>query len=108
VHLAGTCGEAWGLLKQQNAPIVLCDRDFPGTEWRDVIQMMSSGPDLVYSILVSNVADDYLWNEVIRHGGYDVLSSPFREEELLRAMRLAWSYLSSSARSPAWLEKRVR
>ena len=101
VHFADTCGEAWEVLKQQKVPIVLCDRDFPGAEWRDVIQMMSSSPDLVYAILLSRVADDYLWNEVIRHGGYDVLSTPLREEEVLRAIRLGWSYWSSSTRSLA-------
>ena len=105
VHFPGSCVEAWHLLKQEKPPILLFDRDFPGTQWREVIQEMSSGPDLVYSVLLSRVADDYLWNEVIRHGGYDVLATPLKETEVLRAVRLGWSYLSSSTRLPSLLPK---
>ena len=95
VYFADICGQAWSLIQQQRAPIVLCDRDSPGTEWRDVIQMMSSAPAPVYAILLSRVADNYLWNEVIRNGGYDLVATPLREEEVLRAIRLGWSYWSS-------------
>jgi DNA-binding NtrC family response regulator len=97
---ASSCGEAWDLLNRYKAPIVICDREFPGAEWRDVIQMMSSATHLVYAILVSKVADDYLWSEVIRHGGYDLLAAPLREESLLRAVRLASSYWRSSMGMP--------
>ena len=105
VHFAETCGGAWDLLKQHRAPLALCDRDFPGTEWRDVIQMMSSTPTLVYAILLSRVADDNLWNEVIRHGGYDLIATPLREEDTLRAIRLGWSYWSTSMRIPPMMVK---
>ena len=94
VHFRDTCGEAWQLLQQHQIPIVLCDRELPGTEWRDVIHMMVSPPHFVYAILVSRVVDDYLWNEVIRHGGHDLLATPFLEEELLRTIRLARSYIA--------------
>lgn len=97
---AASCGEAWDLLNRYKVPIVICDREFPGTEWRDVIQMMSSAQHLVYAILVSKVADDYLWSEVIRHGGYDLLAAPLRDENLLRAVRLAWAYWRSSMGMP--------
>jgi DNA-binding response OmpR family regulator len=108
VYFAGTCGQAWDLLRQEKASIVLCDRDFPGTEWRDVIQLMSSAPQSVYVVLLSRVADDYLWNEVIRRGGYDLLPTPLREEEVLRAIRLGWSYWNSSMRVPPMLVKHYR
>jgi len=49
-------------------------------------------------LLVSRVVDDYLWNEVVRRGGYDVLSKPLREEEVARAIKLAWAYWNSAAR----------
>jgi len=45
--------------------------------------------------------DDYLWNEVVRRGGYDVLSKPLREEDLMRAIKLAWAYWNSAARRRA-------
>jgi FixJ family two-component response regulator len=43
-------------------------------------------------LLISTVADDNLWNEVVLNGGYDVLRKPLREADLLRAVKLAWSY----------------
>ncbi len=101
LHVASTCGEAWEFLLHFRAPIALCDRDFPGAEWRDVVQMMSSASHLVYPILASRVADDFLWNEVIRHGGYDLVATPLKEEDVVRAIRLAWSYWSSAVHTPA-------
>ena len=87
-------------LQETKTPIILWDRDLPATEWRGVIQMMTSAPHPVDAILVSKVADDYLWNEVIRHGGYDLLTSPIGEQETLRAIRLVWSYWISSMCMP--------
>lgn len=98
LHLAGNCGDAWNALNESKAPIVLCDRELPATDWRDVIQMMVSSEHRAYAILVSKVADDYLWNEVIRRGGHDLLATPLRGEDVLRAIRLGWSYWSSSMR----------
>jgi len=93
-----TCGEAWFLLEQTKAPIILCDRDIEDAEWRDVMRMMASSTHGACAILLSRVVDDYLWNEVIANGGYDVVSKPLREEDVVRSVRLAWSYWSSSTK----------
>jgi CheY-like chemotaxis protein len=85
--------------ENSKAQILLCDRNLPGADWREVVQTAASAPQLVYSILLSKVADDYLWNEVIRRGGYDLLVTPLREEDVLRAVRLGWSYWSSATKS---------
>ena len=105
LHFAATCGEARDALNESKAPIVLCDRELPATEWRDVIQMIVSSAHQTYAILVSKVADDYLWNEVIRRGGHDLLATPLREEDVLRAIRLAWSYWNSSMKVQPMLMK---
>ena len=85
--------------------MVLCDRELPAAEWRDVIQRMVSSGHQAYAILVSKVADDYLWNEVIRRGGHDLLTTPLREEEVLRAIRLAWFYWSNSMKAQPMVMK---
>lgn len=36
-------------------------------------------------ILISRVADEYLWNELFRIGGFDVLRKPLRADEVERA-----------------------
>jgi len=108
VFFAETCGGAWDILNSRKVPIALCDRELAGTEWRDVIPMMTASPHPVYAILVSRVADDYLWNEVIRHGGHDLIASPLRQDDVVRAIRLAWTYWSSSMRVPPMLLKHYR
>ncbi|MEQ1946960.1 MAG: hypothetical protein ABL995_07215 [Bryobacteraceae bacterium] len=100
VEFARTLGEAWELLQQKKTPIVLYDRDLPATNWREAMQILSSTPTPVYTILLSRVADDYLWAEVIRRGGHDLLSTPLRSDDVVRAIRLAWSFWTNSMRVP--------
>jgi len=89
---AGTCEEARAALDKLKAPVILCDRDLPGNGWRATVESLASSPSRACIILVSSVADTYLWNEVARTGGFDVLCKPFREDEVVRTVRLAWSY----------------
>ena len=96
VRFTDSCSEAWTIANQMEAPVILCDRDLPGAEWRDVMQILASAPQRPSVILMSRVANDHLWQEVIRHGGYAVLSKPLREEDVVRSVRLAWSYWSSA------------
>jgi len=100
VRFADSCSEAWTIANQWEAPVILCDRDLPGAEWRDVMQILASAPQHPSVILTSRVVDDYLWQEVIHNGGYDVLPKPLREEDVVRSVRLAWSYWSSAMKMP--------
>jgi len=43
-------------------------------------------------ILVSGVVDAYLWDEVVRKGGFDLLPKPLRKEGVIRTVRLARSH----------------
>jgi hypothetical protein len=56
---------------------------------------------------MSRVVDEYLWNETVRRGGYDVVSKPLREEDLIRVVRLAWSYWSIAKPTVAVQERRT-
>ncbi len=94
----GTLEEARTVLEKVRAPVVLCDRDLPGSGWRSTVERLASSPHRACVILVSAVADSYLWNEVVRTGGFDVLSKPFREDDVARAVRLAWSYWNNAAK----------
>jgi len=98
VLFVGTLEEARTVLEKVRAPVVLCDRDLPGSGWRSTVEGLASSPHRACIILVSAVADSYLWNEVVRTGGFDVLSKPFREDDVARAVRLAWSYWNTAAK----------
>jgi len=102
VLFADTCDQARSALDQLQAPVILCDRDLQGGEWRDVVQVLASSPHRACVILMSRVVDDYLWNEVAQRGGYDVLLKPLHEEDVVRTVRLAWSYWSATRRVSAF------
>lgn len=97
-----TCEDARIALHQLKAPVILCDRDLSGRGWRETVEDLASSPHRACIILVSEVVDTYLWNEVVRTGGYDVLSKPLREDDVVRAVRLAWSYWNSATRTAAF------
>src|SRR5690348_5812655 len=86
--------QASTLLGARPIPIVLCDRDLPGVDWRQAVRRLADGQSRV--MLTSFVADDYLWDEVIRYGGYDVISKPFREDEVLHTVQFAWAAIMKS------------
>ena len=100
VLLADTCADARIALGKLKASVILCDRDLPGRGWRETVGDLASSTHRTCILLVSEVVDTYLWNEVVRMGGYDVLSKPLREDEVVRAVRLA-SYWNSETRTSA-------
>lgn len=77
----------------QRADIILCDRDLPGTDWRTNVSALHRAAPESRIILISSVNDEYLWNEVIRHGGFDVVKKPLQEAQVISAIRFALSYV---------------
>jgi ribulose 1,5-bisphosphate carboxylase large subunit-like protein len=67
-------------------------------EWRAVVTGFAAASGGACIMLVSKVIDDYLWNELVSNGGYEVLRKPLRENEVSRAVRMAWSFWSSTAK----------
>jgi DNA-binding NtrC family response regulator len=96
IHFAESRVEAWDTLNRLNSPLILYDRDWPDAEWRTTVQTFASSPHRSCVILASRVADDNLWQELIRCGGYDLLAKPFRADDVARALKLALSYWNSA------------
>jgi CheY-like chemotaxis protein len=92
VSIVGSSDAALAALNEQPTPLVICDRDLPGEGWREVLARIAAEPQAVCVLLASSVVDDYLWRQVIRHHGYDVVAKPFQPEELRRAVTFAWSW----------------
>lgn len=92
LEFAATCKSAVERLREETFAIVLCDRELPGSDWRQMVESLLAGSPGVCLILTSPVNDDYLWQEVIQRGGYDVLTRPFQEDKVRNAIDLAWSY----------------
>ena len=96
--LTGSCDEALEALKKMRTAVILCDRDLPGLDWRDALQTLAASRPDCPIVLTSSVNDEYLWDEVIHKGGYDVLAKPLQENQTVRAVNLAWSYSKERAR----------
>jgi DNA-binding NtrC family response regulator len=98
LHFAESYDEGQALANQLTAPVVLFDRNWPGAEWKLDVAGLAASPHHPCVILMSSVADDYLFQEVIRRGGYDVLPKPLRPDNAARVLKLALSYWSRSAK----------
>jgi DNA-binding response OmpR family regulator len=96
MHFAKSFDEACALANQLVAPVVLFDRNWPGTDWRTSVERLAALPHHSCVILLSGVADDYLRQELVRQGGYDVLPKPLRSDKVVRVVKLALSYWNSS------------
>lgn len=101
VRFAESCEEACSVANQLTAPVILLDRDWPDTEWRTAVERLTASPHHACVILMSGVSDDYLWQELIRRGGYDVLSKPLQADKVARVVKLALSYWSSAPKPAA-------
>jgi len=96
IHFAESHMDAWEALNRLNSPVILYDRDWPDAEWRTTVQALASSPHRSCVILASRVVDDYLWQELIRCGGHDLLAKPFRADDVARSLKLALSYWKSA------------
>jgi len=102
VQFADTCAEAIAASDPRRVPVILCDRDLPSSDWRDAVQTLAASSRPACVILLSNIVDDSLWEEVIRHGGYDVLAKPLRRSDVIRVVKLARSFWCSMMKMPAY------
>jgi CheY-like chemotaxis protein len=87
---SATLASTLAALRQRRIPIVLCDGDENPLAWREILQATQglSAPPCV--IVASRVADDRLWAEVLNSGGFDVLSKPFTQADVIRVIHSAW------------------
>lgn len=106
VHFVDSLAATLAAAASFRVPVILCDRDLLGADWREAVSRLASSSLPTCVILVSRAADGCLWEEVIRSGGYEVLSRPLRPEEVIRVIKLAWSFWNSMLKMPAYSGKR--
>ncbi|MCU1328884.1 MAG: response regulator receiver protein [Bryobacterales bacterium] len=94
--VTGSVGEALELVASLNFPLIVCDRELPGQQWRNVIARMKERAPRSCVLLISPVSDDYLWREVLRHGGYDVIPRPLQTETVSHLLDQAWYYWNAA------------
>ena len=75
---------AFGMVSQSHFEVILCDRNQYGYPWREVMDRLAQGSPRSDILLVSPMRDDFLWRDVLQHGGYDCLIRPLREDAILQ------------------------
>jgi PleD family two-component response regulator len=86
--------EARAAITQYRPRIVVCDSNASGFEsWRDLLALPESVSFAL--IVVSRQPDERLWAEVLNLGGYDVLATPLRRQEVERVMASALCHAAS-------------
>jgi DNA-binding response OmpR family regulator len=106
LNYASTLRSGLEVATQDQMVVVICEAELPdgdrGGDWRDLLQGLAKLPKPPLLIVVSNLADEKLWGEVLNRGGYDVLMKPFNTIEVRRAVALArlhWDNLGQSKRT---------
>ena len=98
---ACSCQEAREMAKEQDFAVILCERDLPDGNWKDLMSEVSSASNPPAVLVISRYADDGLWSEVLDTGGYDVLPKPFDSGELTRVIGMAWRHSLTT-----WLQRK--
>ena len=90
LYVASGAAEAKKILRQTWVPVILCERELPDGNWKDLLVAVAGLQNPPLMIVTSRLADEYLWAEVLNLGGYDVLAKPFNSIEVTRVMSMAW------------------
>ncbi len=93
--VVGTFNEGLSFSANRNAAVVILDRDLPGKDWRSAVRSFAQSRATPCIILASSVMDDYLFEEIVKQGGFDTIAKPIRTDELRRIGGLAIKYWKS-------------
>ena len=67
--------------------VVVTESELPDGTWRDVLSSVDQVPNPPLLIVVSQLADERLWADVLNRCGFDVLAKPFARDEVIRCNR---------------------
>jgi len=93
---ASSIDDARERLKSGQFAVVICERDLPDGNWRDVLSGVAEAENPPAVLVVSRFADESLWADVLNQGGYDVLPKPFDRAEFTRIIGMAWRHTFNS------------
>ena len=92
LECASTLDRALDVQSVRPFPIVIYDCCLDIEQWQEALEKFCVGNDMPCVVLTSEVIDDGLRNEVIRHRGYDILRRNADDDEVIRAVNAAWMW----------------
>ena len=82
---AANLAEAQSLLAREEIPVVLCERDASGVDWKHAVRMLAAAPCRPSVVLLAPPGGQPGWEEVAAVGGYDVITEPVNANSLMQA-----------------------
>jgi hypothetical protein len=73
-------------------PIFLFERKLLGPDWEDSLRFLLLQPKYSCVVIISPTADDNFWEELIRQGGYDVLTTPLQDSDVIETVHFAYAF----------------
>lgn len=92
--------ETFEYLGKRPCSVVICERDLPDGDWKEILRRAENMPSPPLVLVVSKHADESLWGEVLNLGGFDVLLKPFDVSEVTRVVAMACRTLLSPVFPP--------
>ena len=83
---AHTKRQAMAELNREQITVVICERHLIDGNWKDVLSLLAAILNPPRLVVVSRLADAALWIEVLSMGGFDLISAPLREVEVIHAV----------------------
>lgn len=85
-------------LRKHGFDVIIYDQNLSDQDWRMAVTSLAAIAPWSSILLLSPRGHPELWNEVIRHGGYDILGNPISEDgaESALGMAMARAQLRSS------------
>ena len=83
---SGSWQEAKLLIQCDVPRVVVTESELPDGTWRDVLSSLDGVPNPPLLIVVSRLADERLWADVLNRCGFDVLAKPFARDEVNRVI----------------------
>jgi DNA-binding NtrC family response regulator len=77
-------------LKPLWSGVILTESSLPDGDWRDILSFSNSRCPGAQVVVMSRVADEALWAEVLNRGAFDLLAMPPEQPEVVRVGASAW------------------
>jgi DNA-binding response OmpR family regulator len=101
ITTAFSCQQAIACLCRARMGVIVCDCHLSDGSWRDILSYVAELTEPAVVIVASRAAGEDLRAEVRALGGFDVLSKPFRAEEVGRVIMAAWQNRAVAIQEPA-------
>lgn len=92
LHCVHNLADAVAFVRKHPAVVIVSDPAFSGGDWKQLLAHLIAEGHPSALVVVSRLADERLWSEVLHFGGHDVLPKPFDKEEVTRVIQLAWQH----------------